>query len=49
MAEPKNKFFADLFGSGAGAGAAFLFFAAGIAGAAVCLIFRKVKYIREMI
>lgn len=45
---PQDSTLTALFGSGKGAGAAFLFFVAGIAGVAVCLIFRKVKYIREM-
>lgn len=45
---PQNGILAALFGSGKGSGAAFLFFAAGIAGVVVCLIFRRVKYIREM-
>ncbi|MDE7211601.1 MAG: MFS transporter [Lachnospiraceae bacterium] len=47
-AVPQNGILAALFGSGKGSGAAFLFFVAGIAGVAVCLIFRRVKYIREM-
>lgn len=33
----------DIFGSGKGSGAALLFFVIGIAGVAVCLIFRRVK------
>lgn len=37
-----------LFGTGKGSGAALLFFVIGIAGVAVCLIFPKIKYIREM-
>lgn len=45
---PQDSILTVLFGSGKGAGAAFLFFVAGIVGVAVCLIFRKVKYIREM-
>lgn len=47
-AAPQGGILTTLFCSGKGAGAAFLFFAAGIAGVAVCLIFRRVKYIREM-
>lgn len=37
-----------LFGSGKGSGAALLFFVIGILGVAVCLIFRRVCYIREL-
>lgn len=48
MEKSGNEFLTALFGSGKGAGAAFLFFVAGIAGVAVCLSFRKVKCIREM-
>lgn len=40
--------FAELFGTGKGSGAALLFFIAGIAGVAICLIFRRIKYIREL-
>ena len=36
-----------LFGSGKGSGAALLFFVIGILGVLVCLIFRRVRYIRE--
>lgn len=45
---PQDSILTALFGSGKGAGAAFLFFVAGIAGVAICLVFRRVKYIREM-
>ena len=45
---PQDGILAGLFGVGKGSGAAFLFFAAGIAGVVVCLMFRRVKYIREM-
>lgn len=45
---PQNGAMTFLFGTGKGSGAAFLFFVIGIAGMAVCLIFRKVKYIREL-
>lgn len=45
---PQNGAMAFLFGTGKGSGAAFLFFVIGIAGIAVCIIFRKVKYIREL-
>ena len=37
-----------LFGSGKGSGAALLFFVIGILGVLVCLIFRRVRYIREL-
>lgn len=47
-AVPKNGVLTRLFGSGKGSGAAFLFFVAGVAGVAVCLIFRRVKHIREL-
>lgn len=47
-AVPKNGVFTRLFGSGKGSGAAFLFFVAGAAGVAVCLIFCRVKHIREL-
>ncbi len=47
-AVPQDSVLTALFGSTKGAGAAFLFFVAGIAGVVVCLVFRKVKYIREM-
>lgn len=38
----------SVFGEGKGSGAAMLFFFAGIAGVAVCLIFRNIRYIREL-
>ncbi len=47
-AVPQGGVLTVLFGSGKGSGAALLFFVAGIAGVAVCLIFRRVKYIRKM-
>ena len=36
-----------LFGTGKGSGAALLFFVIGLAGVAVCLIFRRNKHIRS--
>ncbi len=48
MAMTENKFLHTAFGVGKGSGAAFLFFAIGIIGVIICLIFRKVKYIREL-
>ncbi|MDE7297512.1 MAG: MFS transporter [Lachnospiraceae bacterium] len=47
-AVPQDGILTGLFGSGKGSGAAFLFFVAGIVGVAVCLVFRRVKHIREM-
>lgn len=37
-----------LFGYGKGSGAAMLFWVLDIAGVAVCLIFERIKYIREL-
>lgn len=37
-----------LFGSGKGSGAALMFFVIGILGVAVCLLFRRVKYFKEL-
>ncbi|MCM1298485.1 MAG: MFS transporter [Firmicutes bacterium] len=45
---PKDSILASLFGSQKGSGAAFLFFVIGLAGVAVCLIFRRIKAIREL-
>lgn len=45
---PKSSPLTDLFGDQKGSGAAFLFFVIGIAGVAVCLIFRRIKAIREL-
>ncbi len=45
---PKNSLLAALFGSKKGSGASLLFFVIGIAGVAVCLIFRRIKAIREL-
>lgn len=36
------------FGEGKGSGAAFLFFIIGLAGVAVCLIFRRIKAMRAL-
>ena len=41
-------FFNTLFGYGKGSGAAMLFMVLDIAGVAVCLIFERIKYIREL-
>ena len=43
---PRDSLFAALFGEGKGSGAALLFFAIGIAGTAVCLVFRRIKALR---
>ena len=48
MAWNKSGFLANLFGEEKGSGAAMLFFVIGIAGVAVCLIFRRVRAIREI-
>ncbi|MGN0596646.1 MAG: MFS transporter [Ruminiclostridium sp.] len=45
---PGDSLFTALFGEGKGSGAAFLFFAIGIAGAAVCVIFRRIKALRGL-
>lgn len=37
-----------IFGEGKGSGAALLFFVIGVAGSAVCLVFRRVKHIWEL-
>lgn len=48
MAQTNIKLLSALFGIGQGSGAAMLFSAAGIAGVVVCLIFRRIKYIKEL-
>lgn len=48
MANSSSNFLKLLFGTGKGAGAALLFLVIGIAGVVVCLIFSKVKHIREL-
>lgn len=48
MEMTKNKFLHTAFGVGKGSGAAFLFFVIGVIGVLICLIFRRVKYIREL-
>ncbi len=45
---PKDSILVMLFGGEKGSGAALLFFVIGILGVVVCLIFRKVRYIREL-
>lgn len=44
----RDSILVRLFGSGKGSGAALLFFVIGILGVLVCLIFRRVRYIREL-
>lgn len=44
----RDSILVTLFGSGKGSGAALLFFVIGILGVVVCLIFRRVRYIREL-
>lgn len=48
MANNTSGFLAALFGKEKGAGAAMLFFVIGLAGVAICLIFRRVRAIREI-
>lgn len=45
---PKDSLPAVIFGCQRGSGAAFLFFVIGLSGVAVCLIFRRIKAIREL-
>lgn len=44
----RDSILVTMFGSGKGSGAALLFFVIGILGVLVCLIFRRVRYIREL-
>lgn len=48
MGRDSHKLLHDLFGSGKGSGAALLYFVIGIAGVLVCIIFSRVRYIREL-
>ncbi len=48
MKVTENKLLHTIFGSEKGSGAALLFFVIGIIGVIICLIFRRVKYIREL-
>ncbi len=45
---PKDSLLTALFGCQKGSGAALLFFVIGAAGVAVCLIFRRIKAIRDL-
>lgn len=48
MKNTENRALTFLFGSGKGSGAALLFFAIGMAGVIVCLIFSKAKALNEL-
>lgn len=48
METVQNGLLTELFGSGKGSGTALLFFVIGVAGVAVCLIFRRVKAFKEL-
>ncbi len=48
MGMTENKLLHTVFGSEKGSGAALLFFVIGITGVLICLIFRRIKYIREL-
>lgn len=47
-AMPENSLLCNIFGTGKGSGAALTFFVIGIAGVAVCLIFNRNKYIKQL-
>ncbi len=48
MAQTDSRLLTGLFGTGKGSGAAFLFLLVGFAGVAVCLVFRRVRAIRQL-
>ncbi len=48
MGNTKISLFTNIFGIGKGSGASFLFFVIGVAGVMICLIFRKIKSLREL-
>lgn len=48
MAKTDNTLLLNVFGTEKGSGAAYLFAVIGIAGVAVCLIFRNIKHIKEL-
>ena len=48
MKDSESRTLTFLFGNGKGSGAALLFFIIGVAGVAVCLIFRKIKALYEL-
>ena len=45
---PRDSILVTLFGSRKGSGASLLFFVIGILGVVVCLVFSRVRYIREL-
>lgn len=49
MNNVESRFLTAVFGTGKGSGAALLFFTIGIAGVLICMIFRRIKYVRELI
>ncbi len=48
MNNVESSFLTTVFGTGKGSGAALLFFTIGIAGVLICIIFRRIKYVREL-
>lgn len=48
MAGTKNALLLNIFGTEKGSGAAFLFFVIGIAGVLVCIVFSRIKALREL-
>ena len=48
MEKTKFSLLIDIFGTGKGSGASLLFFIIGIAGVIVCLIFRRIKSLKEL-
>lgn len=48
MAGTKNALLQNIFGTEKGSGAAFLFFVIGIAGVLVCIVFSRIKTLREL-
>lgn len=48
MAGTKNALLLNIFGTEKGSGAAFLFFVIGIAGVLVCIVFSRIKTLREL-
>lgn len=48
MGNTQSGLLKDIFGSGKGSGAAMLFFFMAVSGVIVCLIFRRIKALREL-
>lgn len=48
MSGTKNTLLLNIFGTEKGSGAAFLFFVIGIAGVIVCVVFSRIKALREL-